>query len=80
MYLENIKITHESFLLINFFINDKTKENVKIVDTKLFKKTYPFICDKCGEFAHTDQEYCDKCGASNSLRKAEKADYKKANK
>ncbi|MFX0028906.1 MAG: hypothetical protein ACFE8B_06840 [Candidatus Hermodarchaeota archaeon] len=50
------------------------------LDIKLFKKTYPFICDKCGEFAHTEQEYCDKCGASNSLRKAEKADYKKQNK
>jgi uncharacterized OB-fold protein len=47
------------------------------LNKKLFKKTYPYICSKCGEFAHTNQEYCDKCGAAKSLKKAEKADYKK---
>ncbi|MHA2038046.1 MAG: hypothetical protein ACW98X_16545 [Promethearchaeota archaeon] len=47
------------------------------MDTKLFKKTYPFVCGSCGEFAHTLHEYCDKCGEMNSLRKAGKADYKK---
>ncbi|MBY8989817.1 MAG: hypothetical protein KGD58_03605 [Candidatus Lokiarchaeota archaeon] len=50
------------------------------MDTKLFKRTYPYICNKCGEFAHTKQEYCDKCGAADSLRKAEKVDYKNYNK
>ncbi|MFX1364271.1 MAG: hypothetical protein ACFFCE_03755 [Promethearchaeota archaeon] len=45
------------------------------MDVKLFKKTFPFICDKCGEFAHTNHEYCDKCGAEG-LRKANKEDYK----
>jgi len=50
------------------------------MDTKLFKRTYPYICNKCGEFAHTKQEYCDKCGATDSLTKAEKVDYKNYNK
>ncbi|MFX1456571.1 MAG: hypothetical protein ACFFDB_14440 [Promethearchaeota archaeon] len=50
------------------------------MDIKLFKKTYPFICASCGEFAHTEQKFCDKCGAEDSLRKAEKADYKKRKK
>ncbi|MFX1303700.1 MAG: hypothetical protein ACFFBV_00925 [Promethearchaeota archaeon] len=46
------------------------------MDIKLFKKTFPYICDKCGEFTHTLQNYCDKCGAE-ALRKAKKGDYKK---
>jgi rRNA maturation endonuclease Nob1 len=47
------------------------------MDIKLFKKSFPYICDKCGKFAHTEFDYCDKCGAENSLRKATKQDYKK---
>lgn len=46
------------------------------MNNKLFKKTYPFICGSCGEFTHTKHEFCDKCGEKNSLRKAEKKDYK----
>jgi len=46
------------------------------MDGKLFKKTYPYICSKCLEFTHTMYEFCDKCGAEASIRKAEKADYK----
>ncbi|MFW9942209.1 MAG: hypothetical protein ACFFFT_14315 [Candidatus Thorarchaeota archaeon] len=45
------------------------------MDYKLFKKTYPFVCDKCGEFAHTKYDFCDKCGAEDTLRKALKEDY-----
>ncbi|MFX0080663.1 MAG: hypothetical protein ACFE94_02820 [Candidatus Hodarchaeota archaeon] len=43
---------------------------------KIFKKTFKFICDKCGEFAHTETEYCESCG-EKSLRKATKDDYAK---
>ncbi|MFX1324963.1 MAG: hypothetical protein ACFE8N_08395 [Promethearchaeota archaeon] len=50
------------------------------MDNKLFRKTYPFICSSCGEFAHTKQEYCDMCGGHNSLREAAKEDYKNHNK
>ena len=45
------------------------------MDAKLFKKTFLFICDKCGEFTHTKHEFCGKCGAE-ALRKAKKEDYK----
>lgn len=48
------------------------------MDDKLFKKTYPYVCDSCGEFTHTLTEYCEKCGEKDSLRKATKQDYKKA--
>ena len=43
---------------------------------KLFKKTYKFICSECGEFTHTDTEYCENCGVK-ALRKATKDDYEK---
>jgi hypothetical protein len=46
------------------------------LDIKLFKKTFKFICDDCGEFTHTETEYCEKCGA-NALRKATGDDYMK---
>ena len=46
------------------------------LDIKLFKKTFPYICNECGEFAHTQHKYCDKCGAE-ALRKALKEDYEK---
>ena len=45
------------------------------MEVKLFKRTFPFICNDCGEFAHTAHEFCGKCGAEG-LRKATKADYK----
>jgi len=45
------------------------------LDAKLFKKTFPLICDECGEFAHTAHDFCNKCGAE-ALRKATKEDYK----
>ena len=48
------------------------------LDAKLFKKTFLFICNDCGEFAHTVYEFCDKCGAEG-LRKATKEDYKNHN-
>lgn len=43
---------------------------------KFFKKTYKFICSECGEFAHTEREYCENCG-EQALRKATKDDYEK---
>ena len=48
------------------------------MDKKLFKKTYKFICSECGEFSHTDREYCENCGSHNSIRSAKGNDYKKA--
>ncbi|MFX0006423.1 MAG: hypothetical protein ACFFA7_02255 [Promethearchaeota archaeon] len=49
-----------------------------LLDAKLFKKTFPYICEDCGEFAHTLHKFCDKCGA-NALRKASNKDYKNHN-
>jgi len=46
------------------------------MDSKLFKKTYQYVCGSCGEFTHTLTEFCEKCG-EKSLKKAKKADYKK---
>jgi uncharacterized OB-fold protein len=45
------------------------------MDKKLFKKTYEFICSECGEFAHTMNEYCERCGTRGTLHKAHKSDY-----
>ena len=64
----------------HFFYQEKAKKSETILDRKLFKKTYPYICNKCGEFAHTKHDYCDKCGAKDSLRKTEKQDYDNYNK
>jgi len=47
------------------------------MDSKLFKKTYRYVCNSCGEFSHTLADYCEKCGGKDSLRKAIKEDYKK---
>jgi rRNA maturation endonuclease Nob1 len=49
---------------------------VTIIDLKLYKKSFPFICDKCEKFAHTKVEFCETCGAQ-AMRKAKKEDYAK---
>jgi uncharacterized OB-fold protein len=67
----------QRFFIDQLLFQENIKKSENIMDSKLFKKTYPYICKDCGEFAHTQHEYCDKCGAKNSLRIAEKADYKK---
>jgi len=41
-----------------------------------YKDTFPYICNSCGEFAHTLTEYCEKCGTKDSLREANNNDYK----
>ena len=48
------------------------------MDQKLYKKTNPYICSSCGEFAHTKREYCEICGKKDSIVKATKEDFKKA--
>ncbi len=44
---------------------------------KLFQKTFPYICNDCGEFTSNQYEFCEKCGAENSVRKAMIEDYTK---
>lgn len=41
----------------------------------VYKSTFPFICDSCGEFSHTFAEYCENCGTKGSLREATSRDY-----
>ena len=47
------------------------------MDKKLFRKTYKFICAECGEFSHSEREYCEKCGSQNTIRSASSKDFKK---
>lgn len=47
------------------------------MDKKLFMKTFKYICSECGEFSDSLREYCEKCGAKESIRIATKNDYKK---
>ncbi|MGB5910136.1 MAG: hypothetical protein WBH31_02965 [Promethearchaeia archaeon] len=46
------------------------------MDMKAFKRSYKYICEKCGKFSHIRRGYCIICGAQ-ALRKATKDDYKK---
>jgi rRNA maturation endonuclease Nob1 len=45
------------------------------MDKKLFKNTYKFICSSCGEFSHTNRDYCEVCGKQDTIHKASKKDY-----
>ena len=47
-----------------------------IMNNKDFRKTYPYICSECGEFNHTIREFCESCGAQNTMVSAKKTDYK----
>ena len=76
MWHERIENLSKDFLPINCFIMARVMWSKIILDKKLFRKTYPYICNECGEFAHTLNEYCEKCGTANSLRPADKDDYK----
>ncbi len=44
---------------------------------KLFKKSFPYACDKCGALANMKRDYCETCGTENSLRDITKEDYAK---
>ena len=45
---------------------------------KIFRTTFPYICNNCGEFSSLQREYCEVCGKKDSLRKIEIGDYEKA--
>ena len=42
---------------------------------KLFRQSFPHVCDKCGALANTERDFCETCGAPDSLRKVTKEDY-----
>lgn len=56
------------FLIINYWRRK--------VDIKAFKRSFKYICEKCGKFSRIRRDYCRICGAQ-ALRKATKDDYKK---
>ena len=44
---------------------------------KLFKESFPCVCNKCGALANMEREYCEVCGAQNSHKDVTKEDYAK---
>lgn len=42
---------------------------------KLFKRSYPLVCTKCGKIANMKREYCESCGEKDSFRKISKKEY-----
>jgi rRNA maturation endonuclease Nob1 len=46
------------------------------VNIKEYKKTYPFVCSECNQLNHTLREFCESCGAQNTMHSAKKEDYK----
>lgn len=50
----------------------------KLISWDLWKKTYPYICDKCNFLSWEYRKLCEGCGDINSMRKTKKNDYKNA--
>lgn len=44
---------------------------------KLFKRTFPLICTKCGKLSNMPREYCENCGEKDSFRETTKEDHEK---
>ena len=47
---------------------------------KIFKKTYPTICTKCGTLSNMTREFCENCGAKDNFVETTKADWEKSKK
>ena len=45
---------------------------------KVFKKSFPTTCTKCGTLSNMIREYCEVCGAKDSFRATIKADWEKS--
>ena len=45
---------------------------------KLFKRTFPTVCAKCGSLSNSIKEYCENCGAKDSFRGTTKEDWNKS--
>ena len=43
---------------------------------KLWKQAFPCVCVKCNNVLNMEREYCEYCGAKDSLRASNKSDYK----
>ncbi len=42
---------------------------------KIFIKTFPHVCKECAALSNAFREYCETCGAQDSLRRVTKKDY-----
>ncbi len=42
---------------------------------KLFRISFPCVCNKCGVLSNEEREYCENCGAQDSFRNVTKEDY-----
>ena len=42
---------------------------------KTFRATYPYLCTNCGKLSNMEREFCENCGAKDSLREITKEDY-----
>jgi predicted nucleic acid-binding Zn-ribbon protein len=47
---------------------------------KVFKQSFPHICTKCGSLSNMIREFCETCGAKDSLRATAKGDWEKEKK
>ena len=43
---------------------------------KLFKRSYPFICDACKGLHWEKRDVCENCGKHDTLRQILRVDYK----
>lgn len=50
---------------------------MKKIDYKLWKKSFPFICTKCGYYLWEKRAICEECGKKDVLRETNKKDYKR---
>ena len=44
---------------------------------KIFKKSFPTVCTKCGALSNMPREYCEICGIKDSFRDITKEDWEK---
>ncbi|MBA7540884.1 hypothetical protein ES705_33187 [subsurface metagenome] len=45
---------------------------------KVFRKSFPAICTKCGSLSSMTREYCEVCGAKDTSRETTKEDWEKS--
>lgn len=47
---------------------------------KVFKRSYPVKCTKCGSPSNMSREFCEVCGAKDSYTETTKKDWEKSKK
>ena len=70
-----IPITIILVSILDAFFQPKYKEYDSRANQAEFSKAQPYFCETCKTFLTTFREFCENCGANNSLRKATKKDY-----